>query len=207
MTLSDRGHEANRAGPVFVCALAFGQSNSTGLAAPPGVCSPADTGSNDRFTITCGIGREQGEALLRIMNKILESQLDPSAVMGKLNEISSAIQDIQKQIGDRVFTDSQMSALSRVLRRSPGKHVYLVLLGDREANAYGRALISIFTDSGWKVKINKIGTLAIPAYGIYATADPILLVALAEAGVSVRGTGDIPAVPLGIPAVLVGLKP
>jgi hypothetical protein len=141
------------------------------------------------------------------MNKILESQLDPSAVMGKLNEISSAIQDIQKQIGDRVFTDSQVSALSRVLRRSPGKHVYLVLLGDREANAYGRALISIFTDSGWKVKINKIGTLAIPAYGIYATADPILLVALAEAGVSVRGTGDIPAVPLGIPAVLVGLKP
>ena len=117
----------------FVCALAFGQSNSTGLAAPPGVCSPADAGSNDRFTITCGIGREQGEALLRIMNKILESQLDPSAVMGKLNEISSAIQDIQKQIGDRVFTDSQVSALSRVLRRSPGKHVYLVLLGDREA--------------------------------------------------------------------------
>jgi hypothetical protein len=177
------------------------------LAAPPGFCSPADTGSNDRFTITCGIGREQGEALLRIMNKILESQLDQSAVMGKLNEISSAIQDIQKQIGDRVFTDSQVSALSRVLRGSPGKHVYLVLLGDREANAYGRALIRIFTDSGWKVKINKIGTLAIPAYGIYATADPILLVALAEARVSVRGTGDIPAVPLGIPVVLVGLKP
>jgi hypothetical protein len=59
----------------------------------------------------------------------------------------------------------------------------------------------------WKLKINQIETLAIPAYGIYATADPTLLGALAEGGVSVRGTGDIPSVPRGTPAVLVGLKP
>ena len=76
-----------------------------------------------------------------------------------------------------------------------------------EANAYGKALVKIFTDSGWKVKINQIGTPAIPAYGIYATADSILLGALADAGLSIRGTGDIPAVPQGMPAVLVGLKP
>jgi hypothetical protein len=90
--------------------------------------------------------------------------------------------------------------------RSPGKSVYIVLLADR-GNAYGRALAKIFTDSGWKVKISQIETLASPAYGIYATADPTLLGVLAEGGVSVRGTGDIPSVPRGTPAVLVGLKP
>lgn len=193
---------------VCALALAFGQSSSTG-STTTGTCSAADSrsGINDRFTITCGIGKEQGEALLKIMNTILESQLAPSAVMGKLDEISSGIQDLQKRTGDRVFTESQVSAMSQVLRRSPGKRVYVVLLADREASAYGRALIKIFADSGWKVKINEIGTLAIPAYGVYATADPTLLGALADAGVSVRGTGNIPAAPPGTPAVLVGLKP
>jgi hypothetical protein len=163
--------------------------------------------NSNRFTFTCDIGKEQGEALLRIVNQILESHLDPNSVMGKLDEIASGIQDIQEQAGDRIITESQVAAMSRILRRSPGKRVYIVLLGDREANAYGRALVSIFANSGWKVKINQIGPLAIPAYGIYATAAPTLLEALAEAGVSVRGTGDIPAVPRGTPAVLVGLKP
>jgi hypothetical protein len=191
----------------FVCALAFCQSDSAGAATRTRTCSPASPMNAERFTFTCDVDKEQGEALLKIMNRLLESHLDPNFVMDKLDEITSRIQDTQGQSGDRTVTESQGAAMSRILRRSPGKSVYVVLLSDREANAYGRALVKIFTDSGWKVKVNQIGTLAIPAYGIYATADPILLGALADAGLSIRGTGDIPAVPQGTPAVLVGLKP
>jgi hypothetical protein len=190
----------------LVCVLACSQSDSTGQATGTGTCNSASTNSN-RFTFTCNISKEQGEALLRIVNQILERDLDPSSVIGELNEIARRVQDIQKQAADRIINESQVAAMSRILHRSPGKSVYIVLLGDREANDYGRALAKIFSDSRWKVKINQIETLAIPAYGIYATANPTLLGALAEAGVSVRGTGEIPGVPRGTPAVLVGLKP
>jgi hypothetical protein len=188
------------------CELAFGQSNSAGSVQATGSCSSASANS-DRFTITCGISKEQGEALLQIMNKILQSHLDPSAVMDKLGEISLGTQDNPKPAGGRIFTESQVSAMSQVLRRFPGKRVYIVLLSDNEANAYGKALIKIFTDSGWNVKLNQIRALAIPTYGVYATADPTLLASLTAAGVSIRGTGDIPTVPPQTAAILVGLKP
>lgn len=191
----------------LVCALAFSQPDSANPVTRTGMCSSASASNNDRFTIACDVAKEQGEALLKIVNTILESHLDPDSVMSKLDEISSGIQDSQKRAGDRIITEAQAAAMTRILRRSPGKSVYVVLLSDREANAYGKALIRVFTDSGWKVNINQVGTLAMPAYGIYATADPTLLGALAEAGLSVRGAGDIPAVPPGTPAVLVGLKP
>jgi hypothetical protein len=190
----------------LVCVLAFGQSDSAGPVRRTGPCSAARTNTN-RFTFTCDIDNEKAEALLRMVNQILERDLNPNSIMGTLDEIATRVQDSQKQAADRIITATQADAMSRTLRQSHGKRVYIVLLGDREANAYGKALIRIFIDSGWKVRINQIEKLAIPTYGIYATADPTLLGALAEAGFAVRGTGGIPAAPPGTPAVLVGLKP
>jgi len=54
---------------------------STGSAKTKSECSPANTGNNNTFIINCGIGREQGQALLKILNKILANQLDPEQVM------------------------------------------------------------------------------------------------------------------------------
>ena len=56
-----------------------------------GSCSPITTGDNNTFSITCGIGKQQGESLLRIVNKILADQLDPGVVMAKLEEILHAV--------------------------------------------------------------------------------------------------------------------
>ena len=52
-----------------------------------GACSPANIGDRNIFVITCGIGKAQGDQMLKILNKILANQLDPETVMGKLDEI------------------------------------------------------------------------------------------------------------------------
>ena len=74
---------------VFFVRSMFGQP--AGLATTKGACSPASSGSNNVFNITCDIGREQGDQMIAILNKILANQLDPDAVTRKLDEILHAV--------------------------------------------------------------------------------------------------------------------
>jgi|SRR5579872_1683570 len=54
-------------------------------------CSIANTGNGNKVQITCGIGKKQGDQMIAILNKILAEQLDPDAVMKKLDEILHAV--------------------------------------------------------------------------------------------------------------------
>src|ERR1019366_4426059 len=56
-----------------------------------GTCSVENSSQIGSVNITCGIGAEQGQAMLKILNKILADQLDPAAVMEKLDEILHAV--------------------------------------------------------------------------------------------------------------------
>ncbi len=47
---------------------------TTGKAITNGSCSQAVTGGKNSFTINCGIGKEQGEQMIAILNKILSHQ-------------------------------------------------------------------------------------------------------------------------------------
>jgi hypothetical protein len=76
----------------------WSQTTTTGQAQATGPCSPAATGSNNIFTINCGIGKEQGAALLKIVNKILSNQLNTNAVMTKLEELEKAEQGNEEQL-------------------------------------------------------------------------------------------------------------
>jgi hypothetical protein len=67
------------------------QTTTTGNAETAGACSPAVTGNKNTFTINCGIDKKQGQKMLEILNKILANQLDPDAVMAKLDEILKAV--------------------------------------------------------------------------------------------------------------------
>ncbi len=68
------------------------KSDSTGSATTTGPCSPAVSGNNNQFSINCqGISKEQGAKMLGILNKILQNQLDPQAVIAKLDEILKAV--------------------------------------------------------------------------------------------------------------------
>lgn len=65
---------------------------TTGKAETAGACSPAVSGNNNKLTITCsGVGKEQGQKILAILNKILANQLDTEQVMAKLDEISKSV--------------------------------------------------------------------------------------------------------------------
>jgi len=67
------------------------QTTTTGKAETTGACSPAVTGSKNTFTIKCGVDKKQGQKMLDILNKILANQLDPDAVMAKLDEILNVV--------------------------------------------------------------------------------------------------------------------
>jgi hypothetical protein len=68
------------------------QTPQTGRAITTGSCSPAVTGNNNQFRITCqGITKEQGAKMVNILNTILANQLDPKVVMSKLDEILHAV--------------------------------------------------------------------------------------------------------------------
>jgi hypothetical protein len=75
---------------------AYCQTATTGQAQTTGPCSPASSGSNNNFTIHCGIGQEQGLKLLAIVNRILAKQLDPDLVMSKLDEIETDVKKISR---------------------------------------------------------------------------------------------------------------
>ncbi len=76
---------------LFVTVPCWSQTTTTGKAATEGPCSPAVTGSNNTFTIHCGIDKKQGQKMLDILNKILANQLDPETVLAKLDEILKAV--------------------------------------------------------------------------------------------------------------------
>src|SRR5208283_3209308 len=85
-------------GPVFFLLFALpccGQT-ITGDADTTGPCSPAVTGNNNQFKITCdGVDEAQGKELLKILNRISKEQLDPKLVMQKLDEIQKGVSDIK----------------------------------------------------------------------------------------------------------------
>ncbi len=82
-----------RYGPILLLLFAVPcwSQATAGQAETSGTCSPAVSGSNNTFTISCGIGKEQGQKMLAILNKILANRIDTDAVMTKLDEILHAV--------------------------------------------------------------------------------------------------------------------
>jgi hypothetical protein len=75
----------------------YGQTTVSGAASTRGACSPANTGNGNIFNITCGIGKEQGNQLLAIMNRVIANQIDPTAVLTKLDEIQKDMERLNNQ--------------------------------------------------------------------------------------------------------------
>ena len=73
------------------CLVWAQQAPSSGSATTSGTCSLANSGQIGTVKYTCGIGARQGAEILKILNKILANQLDPEAVMKKLDEILHAV--------------------------------------------------------------------------------------------------------------------
>jgi hypothetical protein len=68
-------------------------------------CSVANTGSDNKINIVCGIGKEQGKEILAVLNKVLANHLDTKTVMGKLDEL------IQSNTSSGVLLSPSSSAI------------------------------------------------------------------------------------------------
>jgi hypothetical protein len=103
----------------FLCALPLfvppckGQ-NTTGKAETTGACSPAISGNNNQVSINCqGISKDQAAKMTSILNKILANQIDPDAVMAKLDEILKAVNP------NKAVTTYDFNGFKRII--SPGR--------------------------------------------------------------------------------------
>jgi hypothetical protein len=72
------------------------QTVPPGTAQTTGRCSPAVSGNRNTFTINCGIGKAQGEMLLKIVNKILANQTDLKKFGNELDEILTGVNALRK---------------------------------------------------------------------------------------------------------------
>jgi hypothetical protein len=77
---------------IAVLTIAQSFAGPKGTTQKAGDCSINSNGNNNQLTIDCrGIGKEQGQKMLAILNKILANRLDTDAVMAKLDEILKAV--------------------------------------------------------------------------------------------------------------------
>lgn len=137
---------------LLIATLGWTQTTTTGKAETSGRCSPAVTGSNNQFRISCtGMDKEQGWKMLALMNNILAKQLDPDAVMAKLDEIEKEVQGVASRVPQpRVISPAQSDKMSKVLLATPERHKPLLLFsGGDETQAYALQLAPIFLASNW----------------------------------------------------------
>jgi hypothetical protein len=128
----------------LLASSAIGQQSS-GPATAKGSCSPASTGNSNTFTITCGIGKEQGDELLKIVNKILANQKDLKDLEGKLDEILKGVNDIRKSSATRRLSDQQKTLLLGAMRPFKGEKVTITTVqGDPEAYRYAEDFAAVF---------------------------------------------------------------
>lgn len=73
------------------------QTTTTGQATSNAPCTVANTGSGNKIQITCGMDKEQGQKLLVILNKILNEHLDLNAVIAKLDDIQSGVDQVRRE--------------------------------------------------------------------------------------------------------------
>jgi hypothetical protein len=141
---------------LLIAITCWSQTTTTGKAETSGICSPAVTGNKNTFAITCGIDKKQGQKMLEILNKILANQLDPNAVMRKLEEIitnqnreAEAIGQIQ-QLSWRKLTDEEIDSAASLLAPFAGTKVRIIVTNsDGDRLAVAQQLATILRKAQW----------------------------------------------------------
>jgi hypothetical protein len=127
---------------LFCTVSCWSQIATTGNSETKGPCSPAVSGSNNKFTITCqGISDKLGAQLTDLVNRIAKNQVDAEAVMAKLDGCLKGIHDVQEQQAPWRMTDIQRSRLKQLLAGHHAKVEVHVIGADRNAALFGIDLL------------------------------------------------------------------
>jgi hypothetical protein len=157
--------------PILLMLIAtpcWAQATATGKADSAGPCSPAVSGNNNTFTINCGISHKQGQQMLNILNKVLANQIDPEAVMAKLDEIQNDIRHIQSRQGWPELTADQAKILTGKLGMFPKQKVSIVVTNqDNNKWLVAGQLRDAFQSAKWDATLGTNMWMGEPVRGIY----------------------------------------
>lgn len=128
----------------------YSQTAQTGKAETTGLCSPAVSGSNNQFTITCqNIPDKLRGQLIDLLNRVAKNQADAGTILGKLDTCLEGIKQVRAQAAPWNLVDSQREQLKQLLKGSKAKFQVHVITADRNASLLGMDLFSVLSDSGW----------------------------------------------------------
>ncbi len=129
----------------------WGQTGATGKAETTGYCSPAVTGSNNQFTITCqGIPDKLRAQLVDLLNLVAKNQSNASAMTAKLDGCVSGVNQIIEKGAPRHLTAGQRETIVRALDQFKGQRIGTVVNNSkRENREYLGELKDVLIASGW----------------------------------------------------------
>lgn len=136
---------------IFASMPGLCQTVQTGKAETSGFCSPAVSGSNNQFTITCqNIPDKLRAQLVDLLNRVAKNQSDAETILAKLDGCLEGIKQVREQAAPWNMTEDQKKELKRLLKGSKAKFQVHVLPSERNASLFGIDLISVLKDSGWE---------------------------------------------------------
>ncbi|MGA8764603.1 MAG: hypothetical protein WB562_17170, partial [Candidatus Sulfotelmatobacter sp.] len=96
--------------------------------------------------------------MLAILNKILANQLDPDAVMAKLDDILKGVNELRRSSGSRHLTDQQKAILISAMGPFRGAKVMITVpMNDPEAYHFAEDFSAVFRSAGFQFVAKTLG--------------------------------------------------
>ncbi|MBA3914638.1 MAG: hypothetical protein H0X25_12495 [Acidobacteriales bacterium] len=126
------------------------QTPATGKAETSGNCSPAVTGRNNQFTITCtNIPDKLRTQLFEILNRVAKNQADAETILSKLDGCLSEVKKVREKQALWLINPSQSQRMTNMLSGAKGKFKLLALMSDNNSMMFARQLLDTLVAAGW----------------------------------------------------------
>jgi hypothetical protein len=155
------------------CLSLYPQQTVASQAETKGTCSPANTGNNNTFNITCqGISIEQGRQFLSILNRISMDQIPTKEVLTDLEEIKTRLSRIQgapliaqhseganspntvninQRLPGRRIPPDKIPEIRDLLKQHPAKIRVSAVINNGEAYLFAQDWYDVLKASGWEM--------------------------------------------------------
>jgi hypothetical protein len=156
---------------LLVALPCWSQNSATGKAETAGFCSPAVTGSNNQFTITCqNIPDKLRVQLVDLLNLVAKNQSNAAAMMEKLDGCVTGVNQIIEKDAPRHITAEQKEIIVRSIAQFKGQRLGTVVNNSkRENREYLGELKDVLVASGWDVYEQAVMISGVEPVGIVIT--------------------------------------
>jgi hypothetical protein len=135
---------------ILIAVPCWSQTAQTGKAETSGYCSPAVSGSNNQFTITCqNIPNKLSARLVDLLNRVAKNQSDAEAILSKLDSCLEGVKQVRDQAAPWNITEDQKKELKKLLVGTKARFE-IDELPDKNASLFGEDLASVLEGAGWR---------------------------------------------------------